>query len=63
MKSFDGDDGSASVRAVLPIHARIPRRVSEFEKEIRQLYLGTIDEPIPPRLMAVLRAGLPNYRS
>jgi hypothetical protein len=63
MKSVDGDDGSASVSAPTPISARIPRRVSQFEEEIRQLYLRTIDEPIPPRLMSVLRGGLPNYRS
>jgi hypothetical protein len=38
---------------------RPPRRfVSEFENEIRQLYVRIIDEPIPPRLMDVLRAGL-----
>lgn len=55
MKAFERDNEAASVSA---ISVRIPRHVSEFEKEIRKLYLTTIDEPIPPRLMAVLRAGL-----
>jgi hypothetical protein len=58
MRSSDRDDDSAAGWARTPISVRIPRHVSEFEKEIRQLYLGTIDEPIPRRLMAVLRAGL-----
>ena len=62
MKSFDRADRSASVSAIAPIHLRIPRRVSEFENEIRQLYLRTIEEPIPPRLMAVLRTGLVGHR-
>ena len=38
------------------------RFVSEFENEIRQLYLRTIDEPIPPRLIDVLRAGLASHK-
>jgi hypothetical protein len=37
---------------------RPPRRViSEFENEIRQLYVRIIDEPIPSRMINVLRAG------
>lgn len=55
MKAFERNNNAASVSA---ISVRIPRHVSGLEKEIRQLYLTTIDEPIPPRLMAVLRAGL-----
>jgi hypothetical protein len=34
------------------------RFVSEFENEIRQLYVRMIDEPVPPRMIAVVRAGL-----
>jgi hypothetical protein len=41
------------------IRPRPPRRfVSEFEDEIRQLYVRMIDEPVPPRMIEVLRAGL-----
>jgi hypothetical protein len=40
-----------------------PRRfVSEFEDEIRQLYVRTIDEPIPSRLIEVLRTGLAGHK-
>lgn len=39
------------------------RLVSEFESEIRQLYVRMIDEPIPPRMIAVLRAGLIGSKS
>lgn len=40
------------------IRARPPRFVSEFENDIRQLYLRMMDEPVPPRLIGILRAGL-----
>ncbi|WP_162917497.1 hypothetical protein [Dongia deserti] len=36
-----------------------PRILSEFELEIRQLYLQMMDEPVPPRLLDILRTGLP----
>jgi hypothetical protein len=46
------------------IRPRPPGRfVSEFENEIRQLYVRMIDEPIPPRMIAVLRAGSIGPRS
>jgi hypothetical protein len=39
------------------VRPRPPRRIiAEFESEIRQLYVRTIDEPIPPRLLEILRA-------
>jgi hypothetical protein len=40
------------------IRPRPPRHVSEFESEIQRLYVRMIDDPIPPRLIDVLRAGL-----
>lgn len=43
--------------------ARPPRFVSEFESDIRQLYLRMMDEPIPPRLIGILRAGLTGSKS
>jgi len=45
------------------IRPRPPRQVSEFESEIRQLYVRMIDEPIPPRLIGILRAGLASHKS
>jgi len=44
------------------IRPRPPRHVSEFESEIRQLYVRTIDEPVPPRLIGILRAGLAGHK-
>ena len=38
------------------------RLVSEFENEIRQLYVRTIDEPIPPRLIDVIRTRLASHK-
>jgi hypothetical protein len=49
--------------------AEVPRKVarsrsrpylaiSAFEIEIRQLYLQMLDEPVPPRLLGILRAAL-----
>jgi hypothetical protein len=34
------------------------RALSEFERDIRQLYLQMLDEPVPPHLLAILRMGL-----
>jgi hypothetical protein len=46
------------------IRPRPPRRfISEFENEIRQLYVRMIDEPIPARMIEVLRAGLISPKS
>lgn len=39
------------------------RLVSEFETEIRQLYVRMIDEPIPSRMIDILRAGLASPKS
>ena len=55
--------GAAPTMTDAGIRPRPSRRlVSEFENEIRQLYMRTIDEPIPPRLIDVLRAGLANHK-
>jgi hypothetical protein len=43
--------------------ARPPRYISEFESDIRQLYLRMMDEPVPPRMIGILRAGLTGPRS
>lgn len=37
---------------------RRPRFASEFETDLRQLYLRMMDEPVPARLLGILRAGL-----
>jgi hypothetical protein len=61
MGFVDRDDRPAAARTLISarFRPRPPRRfVSEFENEIRQLYVGTIDEPIPSRMIEVLRAGL-----
>lgn len=45
------------------IRPRPPRRIiSEFENDIRQLYVRMIDEPIPPRMLEILRAGLAGHK-
>jgi hypothetical protein len=43
--------------------ARPPRYVSEFESDIRQLYLRMMDEPVPRRMIDILRAGLTGPKS
>jgi hypothetical protein len=35
-----------------------PRVIAELESEIRQLYGQMLHEPVPPRLLGILRAGL-----
>lgn len=42
---------------------RPSRDVSEFEGEIQQLYVRMMDEPIPSRLIGILRAGLAGAKS
>jgi hypothetical protein len=37
------------------IRRRTPRLVSDVESELRRLYLRLMDEPVPTRLIAVLR--------
>ena len=61
MGLIDRNGGSALMPAVESVGARArpPRYIiSEFESEIRQLYLRMMDEPVPPRLIGILRAGL-----
>lgn len=40
------------------VRAGRPRIIAEFESEIRQLYGQMLHEPVPPRLLGILRAGL-----
>lgn len=35
-----------------------PRAIAEFEGEVRQLYRQMLDQPVPPRLLGILRAAL-----
>ena len=42
---------------------RPPRFAMELEGEIRQLYLRMLDEPVPARLIGILRAGLAGHKS
>jgi hypothetical protein len=61
MGFIDRESRPAAAPAMMKvgIRPRPPGRVvSEFENDIRQLYVRMIDEPIPPRMIAVLRAGL-----
>ena len=60
MGLIDHNSGSAVMPALENVGARArpPRFVSEFESDIRQLYLRMMDEPIPPRMIGILRAGL-----
>lgn len=65
MRLFDreGEPGAIPAQVGIGIRPRPPRRfVSEFEREIRRLYVRMIDEPIPPRLIGVLRAGLVGHK-
>ena len=60
MGLIDSNAGSALMPALenVGVRARPPRFVSEFESDIRQLYLRMMDEPIPPRMIGILRARL-----
>ena len=60
MGPIDQNAASALMPTVenVRLRARPPRFVSEFESDIRQLYLRMMDEPVPPRLIGILRAGL-----
>lgn len=56
---FTDLEGGPAVKP-LPKVARVrrPRVIAEFESEIRQLYGRMLHEPVPPRLLGILRAGL-----
>lgn len=43
--------------------ARRTRLVSEFEGQIRQLYRGVMDEPVPSHLLAIVRTRLQRAKS
>jgi len=64
MGLIDREDRSAvaPTLARAGIRPQPPRYVSELEREIRQLYVRMIDEPIPPRLIGILRAGLAGHK-
>lgn len=63
MKLLNTRGASAARAANSYVRSQLARSVSEFENDIRKLYLRTIDEPIPSRLMDVLRAGLNGNKS
>jgi hypothetical protein len=64
MELIDRNDGSALMPVLKSVgRARPPRFDSEFESEIRQLYLRMMDEPVPPRMIGILRAGLTGRKS
>jgi hypothetical protein len=65
MGLIDHNSGLAVMPALENVGARTrpPRFVSEFETDIRQLYLRMMDEPVPPRLIGILRAGLTGPKS
>ncbi len=65
MGLIDHNNGSALMPALENVGARArpSRFVSEFESDIRQLYLRMMDEPVPPRMIGILRAGLTGPRS
>ena len=62
---IDADREPARASAVFQMRGRtrVPRLISEFESDIRQLYLGMLDEPVPPRLIGILRAGMAPSKS
>ena len=59
----EGTSAAVPMLASAGIRPRPPRYVSEFESEIRQLYLRMMDEPVPPRMIGILRAGLTGSKS
>lgn len=65
MGLIDHNAGSALMPAVKNVGARArpPRFVAEFERDIRQLYLRMMDEPVPARMIGILRAGLTGPKS
>ena len=65
MGLMNRNGGSALMPALESAGAppRPPRFVSEFESDIRQLYVRMMDEPVPPRLIGILRAGLSGPKS
>jgi hypothetical protein len=65
MGLMDRNGGSDLMPALENVRARTrpPRFISEFESEIRQLYLRMMEEPVPPRLIGILRAGLTGPKS
>jgi hypothetical protein len=40
------------------IRSRPPFIAAEFEAEISQLYLRLMEEPVPPRLLTIVRAAM-----
>jgi hypothetical protein len=59
MRLIEGHDDTRLVHARPTIVRRRPARfVAEVEAEIGQLYLGTQEEPIPLRLLTILRSGV-----
>lgn len=58
MGLIDLEGGSVAEPPPQIVRTRRPRLVSEFEADITQLYMRMMDEPVPARLIGILRAGL-----
>jgi hypothetical protein len=51
----DAPDIQARPLTVAPLRLRRPRLASEIEQVLGQLYGWVMAEPVPPRLLAILR--------
>ena len=58
MGSIDVECGLAAGPPPQSGRTQRPRFLSEFEADLTQLYARMIDEPVPARLIGILRAGL-----
>ena len=59
---MDLESASAAEPPPQVTQARRPRFVSEFEADLTQLYARMMDEPVPARLIGIVRAGLVNSK-
>ena len=61
MDQIDAEVGCSEAPALGSVRLPRPNRpcfAPQFEAEIGQLYLRTQDEPVPLRLLTILRTGL-----
>ena len=58
MGSIDVECGPAAGPPPQSGRTQRPRFLSEFEADLTQLYARMMDEPVPARLIGILRAGL-----
>ena len=59
---MDLESASAAEPPPQVTQARRSRFVSEFEADLTQLYARMMDEPVPARLIGIVRAGLVNSK-